>query len=513
MPSEAPPAGAEQLKIVIRDVCIKGGTIYSKDDLAPLWGGLIGHEIPVQALYDLAKAITAKYGADGYVLSRAIVPPQQFAPHGAVPCLQIVEGYVERVEWPASLARYRNFFDDYAAKITAERPVRVQTIERYLLLANDLPGLKFSTSLKPSPNHVGASILVVEVKEKPWDLLGRTDNRGTQARGPIQFLASVTANNRLGLHESFNFTWAATAHLQELEYFSVAYRQVLNSEGLYAFLNASHGFGHPSTRVFEDLNFKTRSDYAEAGLASPLIRTRELNLTLSGLVFLNQAHSDALGQPFNHDHLRGVRAKVDLDWADRWLGINQLNVTASHGFKGIGSTENTVFDGAGVPVAGNLVPSRLVGRVDFSKVEATISRTQPLFLGFSAFGSMYGQYAGEPLLVPEQCGYGGRFFGRAYDPSQLLGDHCFEAIGELRYDLPKFAPQISQVQLYGFRDYGKVWLLAASAGTPEHVSGASVGGGLRVAWLNYINADLSYSRATLGPRNDERIFFIVTVRN
>jgi len=115
--------------------------------------------------------------------------------------------------------------------------------------------------------------------------------------------------------------------------------------------------------------------------------------------------------------------------------------------------------------------------------------------------------------VPEQCGYGGRFFGRAYDPSQLLGDHCFEAIGELRYDLPKFAPQISQVQLYGFRDYGKVWLLAASASTPEHVSGASVGGGLRVAWLNYINADLSYSRATLGPRNDERIFFIVTVRN
>ncbi len=168
MPSEAPPAGAEQLKIVIRDVCIKGGTIYSKDDLAPLWGGLIGHEIPVQALYDLAKAITAKYGADGYVLSRAIVPPQQFAPHGAVPCLQIVEGYVERVEWPASLARYRDFFTDYAAKITAERPVRVQTIERYLLLANDLPGLKFSTSLKPSPNHVGASILVVEVKEKPW---------------------------------------------------------------------------------------------------------------------------------------------------------------------------------------------------------------------------------------------------------------------------------------------------------------------------------------------------------
>src|SRR5215831_680257 len=151
LPSEAPPAGAAQIRISIRDICIKGGTIYRKEDFEPLYHDLIGREIPIQALYDLAKAITAKYGADGYVLSRAIVPPQQFAPHGGVPCLQIVEGYIEKVEWPASLARYRNFFDDYAAKITAQRPVNVRTIERYMLLANDLPGLKFSTSLKASP--------------------------------------------------------------------------------------------------------------------------------------------------------------------------------------------------------------------------------------------------------------------------------------------------------------------------------------------------------------------------
>ncbi len=521
LPSEAPPSGAAQIKVTIRDICIKGGTIYRKADLEPLYRDLIGREIPVQALYDLAKAITAKYGADGYVLSRAIVPPQQFAPHGAVPCLQLVEGYIEKVEWPASLARYRNFFDDYAAKITAERPVRVQTIERYMLLANDLPGLKFSTSLKASPKTPGASILVVEVVEKPWDLLGRTDNRGTHARGPIQFLASVTANNRLGLDESLNFTWAATAHLQELEYFALNYRQVLNSEGLYAFVNASHGFGHPGTRIFEDLNFKTRSNYAEAGLANPVIRTRELNLTLSGLVFLNEAHTDTnipdpifgFTLPNTHDHLRGVRVKADLDWADRWLGINQLNVTASHGFEGFGSTSNVTFDDTGAFLRGNPRASRLVGRVDFTKIEATISRTQPLLWGFSAFGSLYGQYAGNPLLVPEQCGYGGRFFGRAFDPSQLLGDHCLEAIGELRYDLPKFSPQISQFQLYGYRDYGKVWLLMPAAGTAAHFSGASVGGGLRVAWLTYVNADLSYARATLGPRNDERIFFTVTVKN
>jgi len=91
LPSTAPPSGAERIKVNIRDICIKGATVYTKEQLAPLYADLIGRDIPVQALYDLAERITAKYGDDGYALSRAIVPPQSFAPRGAVPCLQIVE--------------------------------------------------------------------------------------------------------------------------------------------------------------------------------------------------------------------------------------------------------------------------------------------------------------------------------------------------------------------------------------------------------------------------------------
>jgi hypothetical protein len=69
---------------------------------------------------------------------------------------------------------------------------------------------------------------------------------------------------------------------------------------------------------------------------------------------------------------------------------------------------------------GNPLASRLVGRVDFSKIEATISRTQPLFDRLSAFGSLYGQYAFDPPLAPGQSGYGGQYFGRAFYPSELL---------------------------------------------------------------------------------------------
>lgn len=500
LPSTEPPEGAARILLTIRDVCIRGSTIYTKEQLAPLYADLIGHEVPLQAIYDLAKRITAKYGADGYSLSRAIVPPQQFAPHGATPCLQVVEGYVDRVEWPEGLkARYRDFFTHYGQMITAERPVNVHTIERYMLLAGDLPGLKFSASLKPSAQGTGGSILVVEVKEKRVDALGRIDNRGSESRGPLQAMASGTVNNLLGQHESFNLTWAGTAQWKELQYYAAGYRQVLTAEGLWGFVNASYGYGKPGTAQLELLEFKTKSTIFEAGLASPLIRTREKNLTVTGLVFGSDSVSDMLAQPYNNDRLRGVRFKVDADLADAWLGINQFNVALSHGFDGLGATGND-----------NPWRSRANGRVDFTKIEASASRTQMLPARFSLFGSVYGQYAMESLLAPEQCGYGGRFYGRAYDPSELLGDHCVNTVGEVRYDVAGLPEQISQFQLYGFADWGKVWTRVPQFPTEPSTSAASAGAGLRAAWLNWVNADVSVAKAIEGPRDDTRVFFTLT---
>jgi len=516
LPSTAPPSGAEKIRVNVRDICIKGATVYTKDQLAPLFAGLIGHDVPVQALYDLAKQITAKYGNDGYVLSRAIVPPQAFSPHGAVPCLQVIEGYIDRVEWPDAVAKYRDFFSDYTAKITAERPINVRTLERYLLLAGDLPGLHFSSSVKPSKTNEGASTLVVAVTEKPLDAFVRYDNRGTPQRGPREFLFGASVNNLLRQHESFTVNWAATVpDPNELEYFAANWRQVLTSEGLYAFINSSYAFGDPGSRALRDLGFNTRSLYVEAGLAQPVIRRREQNLTLSGLVYANNSFSDFdmfTPSAFNRDHIRGIRLKADADWADRFLGINQVNVTYSQGIEGLGSSENNI----GIESANNAnLLSNPAGRVDFEKIEVTISRTQPLFGPFSAFGSIYGQYAFDPLLVPEQCGYGGRFFGRAYDPSQLLGDHCVEAILEFRYDLPKFAKSVTQAQLYSYGDYGKLWVRGpgfvdpGTGGISTNAEAASAGGGVRVAFWDSLTADLSVAKAVHGIRDDTRFFFII----
>ena len=493
--------------LVLRGVRTVGGTIYRSEELAALYQDLIGRQITLSAVYDIAARITAKYGADGYVLSRAIIPPQELSPEGATVTIQIVEGYVDRVEWPPSLSKYRDFFAAYTAKIIADRPTNGRTLERYLLLAGDLPGLKFKNSLKASTTQQGAATLVIEVVEKPLDVFARVDNRGTKARGPYQFNTSTTVNNLLRIHEAFTATYAGAFDVSELQYMAGSYRQVLNSEGLAFFASASNSRGRPGTPDLRLLEYKTKSNLFEGGVSYPVIRLRERNLIVSGLFFASDDRSDILGTLFSHDKLRGVRLKVDADLAESSGAVNQLNVVASRGIEGLGASVN-----------GDLLVSTANGRVDFTKIEATYSRMQPLFERLSLLVAAHGQYAANPLLAPELCGYGGRAFGRAFDPSQFVADQCVEVLAELRLDLPHNIKQVTQAQLYAYADRGWLHNLAPVVGTPTNLDAASVGGGIRLGWqppfapYGGFATDLSVAKAIDGPRDDWRFFFIVSGR-
>jgi hemolysin activation/secretion protein len=503
LPSTVAPPGAENIKVRVRGVRIEGATVYRNNELEAFYRDLVGREVPLTAVYEIAQRITAHYGNAGYVLTRAIVPPQQLNPGGAVIRIQVIEGYVDNVEWPASLSGYRDFFSEYTAKIIAERPTNIKTIERYLLLAGDLPGLKFKNSLKPSPTRQGAATLVVEVTHKPIDAIARVDNRGSKARGPEQFFTSVTANNLLRMHEAFTLAYASAFQPRELQYYYGGYRQVLTSEGLTAFVNTSYSPSKPGLPVDPVLKYKTRDYITEAGLSYPFIRQRERNLVFTGLGFMSDDQSDIAGAPLFRDRLRGVRLKAEADLADELKGINQLNVVFSHGFEGAGSTEN-----------GNPLASRPAGRVDFSKVEVTASRLQQLFSNLSLLVAAYGQYGFTSLLTPELCGYGGRVFGRAFDPSEMVGDSCLLELAELRADLPVTNTYLTQAQLYTFIDHGRLYNhnIAPLPATFGGVDAASVGGGIRLGWLSYLTADLSLAKAIEGPRDDWRFFFIVTGR-
>lgn len=501
--STAAPRGATEINITIRSIELVGTAVYETSDLPEL-NRLAGQRAPLQTIYDLAAELTARYSNDGYVLSRMIVPPQDFDPAAADIRLEAVEGYVSEVVWPQGLVDRAGYFASYAAKIMADRPLNIATLERYLLLAGDLPGLDFEGTLEPSAEASGAARLVVSVERTA--LLGTlsVDNRGTEGRGPYQFTAGVTANDVLGWHERISGTWAGSFEFEELQYGQLRIERVLNSEGLTAATAVSFDTGQPGTTQLQTLMFESRSLTVAGELSYPVIRSRTENLTVGGGFVLRDFESDILGTRFNQDRTRAFELFARYDRFDAWQGITQLTTRLSQGIDGLGSTEN-----------GNPLASRANGRVDFTVAEFSISRWQDLPRDFSFLGEVAGQVAGTPLLAAQECVYGGRTFGRALDPSSLAGDHCLKLLAEFRYDLDTSITSLSQSQLYAFADYGAIWRRAPAAGTPANADAASVGVGARASWQDRLFGALELAHGLHGNGNqdDWRVFLTLTAQH
>ena len=490
-----PAAEAAKIKLVLKGIEVEGSTVFSSADLKPFYADLMGHEVTLLQVFDVAAKITTRYGLKGYLLSRIIVPPQELDPHGAVVRLQAVEGYIDQVIWPEGLERCRNFFDDYSAAITGAHPIQAATLERYLLLANDLPGLTFDSSLKASTTNPGASTLVMEMAFKPYDASISVDNHGTEASGPYQGTIEGHLNNALGLHERFGggYTIAGPQDgslTPELHYFFFDYSQILNGEGLALQLSGNVSRGAPGTTILKALDYKTENLNLSADLSFPFIRSRDRNLTGKLTFDLNNSKSTTTAGLSSEDRLRVLRAELDFDWADQWNGINQSIVTLSRGIDGLGSTSSN-----------NPNASRIPGKVDFTKATLFLSRQQPLGNNFSLYASAFGQLSADPLLSAEECGYGGQDFGRGFESSVITGDDCLKLSAELRYDVDvsgSLGNVIDRLQPYVFADYGRIWNIDAPLGTPANDSGASAGVGLRFG-KDAFSGDVAVTHTLVNP--------------
>ena len=179
-----PPDEAEELSVVLPSVAVEGSTVYSDEELASLYEDRLGQKIALAEVFRIADAITARYRNDGYILSRAIVPPQTIK--GGAVTIRIVEGYIDEVRIEGEVRGDRALLNAYAAKIMRSRPLSIAHLERYLLLIDDLPGISSEAVLNPAEDTPGAADLVILINEDVTDGFVRLDNRGTKFNGPVR---------------------------------------------------------------------------------------------------------------------------------------------------------------------------------------------------------------------------------------------------------------------------------------------------------------------------------------
>lgn len=478
---QGPPADAEKIRFVLKAVDIDGNTVLSDDTLSAPFVSLIGQEVSLAQMFAASNEITRLYVKAGYALSLAFVPAQEVK--GGVVRVRVVEGYIGDVEFQDSRSFHSKLWGGFARRLMESRPLKTKDLERYLLLANDLAGVEVKSVFERMEGDVGATRLVMMIERKMFDAGIEVNNRGSRAIGPYRVQLQAALNGLLGAEERFGIFGVRVPDGEELSYLAWRFDLPLTSDGLTFGFDAARSHSKLGTPSLVVLDYQTDGWTGSATFTYPWIRSRAENLYFSAGVVYKDLSADIVATEFTHDTMTIVALGADYDTHDRWGGLLQITGSLRVGLDVFDATQK-----------GDADASRLDASGEFIKIEASASRLQSLerWPWLQVYTELGMQIADGPLLVSEECGYGGGHIGRAFDPFEIAGDHCIKGLAELRYDVPMgaWANRIwmNSAQAYGLFDFGYVLKSGdLLAGEKRSDAGASLGLGVRWRSLDHVS--------------------------
>jgi hemolysin activation/secretion protein len=481
--SLAAPANASTFHVHLTKIDIVGAKALSPVELADAYQGLIGRDATIADLYAAASAITNKYVAAGYAISFAIVPKQTIADGRAE--IDVVEGYVAEFRFEGDTGDMPQVLTDYAKHIVSSRPLSTAALERFLLLANDVPGYTVKSvfdKIEGAPR--GATRLIIHLAHQLVTSSATVDNRGSKAMGPWRADIGATLNNLLGQGEALNLRAFVSSDTNELRYGSANLSLPLGGNGTRLIVEGTYSDAHPGLANLSLLGFASRGETARIGVEHPLIRSRAENLQIDFYAAGQWLNSDISAAPNSRDRIYTLSAGGTY-WRYDDAGMTSVGAHLSQGLNIFGATTTS-----------SLLRSREAGSGVYTALNLNATRLQGLGNNLEASLSTSGQLASRALLSSQECGYGGGVFGRGFDDSELVGDVCALGSAELRYNakVPDMLP-LETLQFYSFGDTGFVDRRGALLPSERRSDTAySAGLGFRWRFNEHLSGWLEYAQ-------------------
>jgi hemolysin activation/secretion protein len=385
--------------------------------------------------------------------------------------------------------------------LTEVTAIDVATLERYLLLAQDIPGVSMQTVLRPSDTDPGALTLIAQVKHTPVSGLVTADNRAFYKTGPEQGLAVVRLDSMTSLGERSEFSFYRSL-LNPTQIFGQAAVEFLpGTTGLRVRLYGGSGNTLPCCDL-RAIGYDGNTTVFGGEVSYPLIKARSQSLSLVGA--FDATESEVTSERTTYDSTRVLRAGADYALQDTLLGdgrpaVNLASARVSQGIPG---------PWLGASRYGDIDAGRTGERFDFTKFSGGVSREQTLFVPWdgatvSLLDLVTGQVSNSPLPPAEEFYLGGSIFTRGFYSGEVAGDNALAVTTELRlntgFDTTLFSHAFNVgAQFYGFYDWGQTWQNLAT--DKSSIVVRSAGGGVRLTVTRNVEIDVEgVARLTLNP--------------
>ncbi|MBS0334748.1 MAG: ShlB/FhaC/HecB family hemolysin secretion/activation protein [Proteobacteria bacterium] len=444
-PGEGPcPLAENPAPLTIRSVTFHGLRSVPAERLAGAYADLVGKAGDASDLCKIRdRAAEALF--DMGVLARVEIPAQTINA-GAV-TLEVIEAHIVNVVVRGDAGGAAPLLERYAKKLRGMTPFDIDKVQRYVLLASDIPGLKVQASVRPNlSGERGAVDLDLNVTRDDGDLILNAQNLQSKATGRWGALARYDWNARteygertsiVGYHTLNDEQWVVQA-LEDIH---------LGDEGWTVHGAFAYGQSRPGDTL-KALGLESRSLVATVEADFPLVRRRRENLSLgAGLEVVDQDTKLGGGGTLIHDKLQKLYVKAEGDKTLYWDGKPVL-------LRGL-SVLRTGVEGPGASRGGDTDLSRAEGRPGgwslYGEGSAVVYLAPQLFLR----AQVDAQYAPKPLLAYDEYAVGSLTIGRGYDPAYVSGDSAVAASLELHAG--PYQPKAGwAVSPYVFYDVGHV---------------------------------------------------------
>lgn len=458
--ADPPKPNDMKTKVPVHTIQVSGNRLLTNEEVRAIVKPYEGKALQFQEIEAIGKEIEDAYRAKGYLLVKAVVPPQDIT-LGLVE-LQVLEGKIGQIllegneRYPSDFLRAR--FED----AVPEEGSKAADFQRALFLLNELPDLQLKAVLKAGEEPGTTDVVLRAEEDKNWHVGLECNNFGTRLTGEHRLGVTPNFSSVLFPGDRFVARTIFATPAQNTGFLQGSYSVPVTTSGTrvgVGYANGSYTVG----REVAVLDIRGTANIFSFTVEQPLVRSLTHSSDLNFHLGYSDLDNRILGAQLSRDQYTSATLAYRGEWRDtngRYLG--SASVT-----KGLGGTR------AGDPNA-----SRLGADADFTRYNVDLARIQEF--NSQLLGVLRGsiQIAGRPLFSAEQFAVGGPDTVRGFSQAEALGDQAYNATLELRWSpLPE---DTNLFQTVFFLDHGAVTRLQPQPGETGTTKLTGTGVGFRV---------------------------------
>ncbi|EQA8868208.1 ShlB/FhaC/HecB family hemolysin secretion/activation protein [Citrobacter braakii] len=368
---------------------------------------LLNTELSFSGLQKLANRVTALYRREGFLVARAVLPPQTIK--NGVLQLRVVIGHYAAGQIKNASTLRTSVVQRIVSTATPEGGViRLAHLEREALLLSELPGVNAHVSLLPGTQPGTSSPTVDLTPGARIAGYAGLDNQGNEVTGRSRAMAGLQVNNPLGLGDQLNLELMDAWENSDLFNGSIGYSVPVNGYGTRMGVVYSHLNYHYS--LLQN-SFSGYSDNWTVYASHPWIRTATARVDIrleGGQQFLTDKYPHTLFGPLGSEGRKQVSSGS--------LGVTGSVAVMAGGVSGFmlkGTTGDVDYRNALARLMGFSEEAGTAGH--YSRLNWLTEHEQSVWGPVAVYGRLSGQFAAHNLDSSQKLLLGGPMAVRAYD--------------------------------------------------------------------------------------------------